>query len=146
MLRFFAVSEVKNLVVSIDPMSGQTALLVGLGGALGTLLRWAIGLGAERWPEFPWGTLAANAIGSFGLGVIAISLEGKRVLGVEARVVLGTGVMGGFTTYSTFNLETLRLIERGDHARAAAYVIVTLALCIAAGASGIALGHSLRGS
>lgn len=126
-------------------MSGQTALLVALGGAIGTLLRWATGLAAERWPALPWGTLAVNVIGSFALGIVAESLEGKRILGSDARVVLGTGVMGGFTTYSTFNLETLRMIERGDHGRAALYAGATLVLCLAAGAGGLAIGRAVRG-
>jgi CrcB protein len=127
-------------------VSFQSALLVALGGAAGTLLRWLAGLALARegWPDFPWGTLAVNVIGSFALGVVAESMADRRLWGVDARLVLGTGVMGGFTTYSTFNLETLRYFERGEHGRAALYVAVTLGVCLLAGLGGLAAGRALR--
>lgn len=130
-------------------MSGSSAitlLLVALAGAVGTALRYGAGLALahERLPDFPWGTLFVNVVGSFLLGLVAESLAERRVLGADARLVIGTGMMGGFTTYSTFNLETLRLIERGDPGRAALYVGATLLLCLVAGAGGLALGRALR--
>lgn len=121
--------------------------LIALGGAAGTALRYGISVGMLRWlgPAFPWGTLAANVIGSFLLGVV-MEVSGERELfGVQAKLVLGTGVMGGFTTYSSFNLETLRLAEQGAWGRAAIYVGATVAVCLLAGLGGLALARSLKG-
>jgi CrcB protein len=126
----------------------STALLIALGGALGTLLRWGTGLAIAResWPDFPWGTFTVNVVGSFALGLVAEALGERRMLGTEVRLFLGTGVLGGFTTYSSFNLETLRMLERGDHGKAALYVAATVVVCLLAGAGGLALGRALRGS
>jgi CrcB protein len=128
----------------MDPRAGAV-LLVALAGGIGSALRFAIAIALERRSELPWATLAVNVVGSFLLGVVAISLEGKRILGVDARVVLGTGLLGGFTTYSSFNLETLRMLERSEHGKAALYVGATLIVCMVAGMAGLALGRSIRG-
>ena len=113
---------------------------IALGGAAGTLLRYGLGLLlAERTLSSGWplGTLAANAIGSFLLAVVITALDGAQIAGVDARLVLGVGVLGGFTTYSSFNLETIALAQEGHLARAAAYVAVTVAVCLIAGLLGI---------
>ncbi len=122
-------------------------LLVALGGAVGTSLRYGIAAGMARWlgAAFPYGTLLANAIGCFLLGVVMEAAPERQLFGVPARLVLGTGVMGGFTTYSSFNLETLRLAEQGAWDRAGLYLASTLLVCAVAGFSGIALVRSLRG-
>jgi len=127
-------------------MSWNAALWIALGGAAGTLLRWLVGLGVahERLPDFPWSTLLVNVAGSFALGLVAEALAERRLFGVEARLVLGTGVLGGFTTYSTFNLETLRLLERAEHGRAALYVAATVGASLLAGLAGLAAGRALR--
>lgn len=122
-------------------------LLVGLGGAVGTLLRFAVSKIAAQWEGptawFPAGTFAANLVGSCLLGVLFVWGEGKTLAGVDLRLVLGTGVMGGFTTYSTFNLETLRFLSAGHPGRAAFYALATLLSCLVGGALGIAVGRSL---
>ena len=90
-------------------------LLVCLGGAAGTGARYLFGGWAQRTlgAGFPYGTLIVNAVGSFLLVIIMhLSLE-TGAISPDARVILGTGVMGGFTTYSTFNYETFRLIQQG---------------------------------
>lgn len=122
-------------------------LLIALGGAVGTSLRYGISVGMARWvgTGFPFGTLAANVLGSFMLGVVMEAAPDRELAGVPAKLVLGTGVMGGFTTYSSFNLETLRLAEQGAWGRAGLYLGATLTVCILAGLGGILLVRSMRG-
>jgi CrcB protein len=77
-----------------------------------------------------------NVLGSFGLAFISRTLVDRTWLGVPLMLTLGTGVMGGFTTYSAFNLEILLLFQRGDGARAVAYIFVAVLGCVAAGLFG----------
>ncbi len=118
-------------------------LMVGLGGGLGSILRLAIHRGVLLWrgPDWPWGTQAANVLGSFLLGFVSLALEGQRIAGVDARLVVGTGMLGGLTTYSTFNLETLRLAQEGHPLRAFAYAASTLGLCLLGAAAGMVLAR-----
>lgn len=121
------------------------AFYVALGGALGSLLRFAVGRLAEAQglTAFPAATLFVNVVGSFLLGVLATAGEGKTLGGHDLRAIVGTGVLGGFTTYSTFNLESVRLLQQGDYGRSALYVTLTLALAFAGGAVGMRLGRVL---
>ena len=111
---------------------------------MGTMGRYAISRLAENHPALgmPWGTLLVNLLGSFLLGLVATRASGKSLWGVDAQLVLGVGVMGGFTTYSSFNLETIRLFEEAGLTRASLYVCATLACCLAGGAAGLMLGRS----
>src|SRR5450432_345625 len=107
-------------------------LWISAGGALGTAARyllsvWLLGV---LGPAFPYGTLAVNVIGSFLLGVIMHVGLTTSLLSPTARLVLGTGVMGGFTTYSTFNYETLRYLQDGAWGLAALNVATTLVVCL----------------
>ncbi len=114
-------------------------VLICLGGALGTGARYLVGLGMLRWlgPAFPFGTLTVNVIGSFLLGVImALGLEAGAI-SPDLRVVLATGVMGGFTTYSSFNYETVGYFERGAWVLGWMYLLCTLVACFLAGVLGI---------
>lgn len=125
----------------------MTLLLVALGGAVGTSLRYGLALLGERWlPEawFPWGTFAANVLGSFLLGWVFVAAEGRTLADVDLRLVLGTGVMGGFTTYSSYNLELIRMLADGETMRGATYLLATILVCLAAGFAGLALGRLLR--
>jgi len=121
-------------------------LWIALFGGLGTALRYGVGLASVRLlgPAFPFGTLAVNVLGSLALGVVAEGLAGVMVFGVEARLVLGVGLLGGFTTYSSFNLETLRLAEAGQLDRALLYGLATVVGCLLAGLAGLALGRALH--
>ena len=122
----------------------MTWFLVAIGGALGTLARYGISRFADSHPALglPWGTLAANLLGSLLLGFIATRATGRTLWGVELQAVLGIGVMGGFTTYSSFNLETIRLFEEAGLGRAALYVGLTLICCLVGGLAGLALGRN----
>ncbi len=109
--------------------------LVCLGGAFGTGARYLLGLWAARTfgPGFPVGTLIINATGSFLIVIImALSLD-RGIIPPDLRLVLTTGVMGGFTTYSAFNYETLRLFADGSRAFAMLYLGGTVFGCLAAG-------------
>jgi CrcB protein len=123
-------------------------LLIGLAGAIGTMLRYAITLGLARMAgaAFPFGTLIVNLVGSFLLGVVAQAFSGATIAGVDARLVLGVGLLGGFTTYSSFNLEVIRLFEQAAFVRGFGYLFGTLLGCLAAGVLGLAVGRLMGGS
>lgn len=118
--------------------------LVGLGGALGAMARYLAGeVIARRWPSsLPVGTLAINVVGSLALAILAALATHGRI-GEPARLFLATGLLGGFTTYSTFNQETLALLERGELGRAALYLGLTVAGGLLAGALGWWLGAAM---
>jgi CrcB protein len=90
-------------------------LLVALGGAIGSAARYLVGaFVANRFgPDFPWGTFIVNVSGSFLIGVI-LSLVGGGQLPAGARLFLAVGVMGGYTTFSTYSNETLQLVQGGE--------------------------------
>lgn len=121
--------------------------MIALGGGVGTALRYGVAVGlAQRFPEgAPYGTFAVNVLGSFLLGALMEAMP-ERPGWAEARVVLGTGLLGGFTTYSSFNLETLRMLEQGTLGRAALYAGGTFLTCALAGFLGIVVARSIRGA
>jgi CrcB protein len=117
-------------------------LLVCLGGAFGSGARYLVSelLGRRLPPGYPWGTFAVNVAGSFLLcGLVSLALAGR--LTPEWRLFLATGVMGGFTTYSSFNYEVLGYFERGAPALAIGYAGATLVACGVAGLGGFAAGR-----
>jgi fluoride exporter len=116
-------------------------LLVCAGGALGSGARYlaATAIARALGPDFPRGTLFVNVTGSFLLAFL-LALRAES-LGPEARLFLGAGVMGGYTTYSSFNYETIALVERGSPGLAAANVALTVLGCLAAGLGGLALAR-----
>jgi len=116
-------------------------LLVCSGGALGSGARYLVSAGMVRafGDSFPLGTLAVNLLGSFLLGILmAASLEADAV-SQDVRLFLGAGIMGGFTTYSSFNYELLSLAGGGQVGLALLYGALTLVGCLLAGAAGMAL-------
>lgn len=117
-------------------------IMVALGGALGSALRYATVLGAARvfGPGLPLGTLAVNVVGSFAIGVVALWLVGPRVW---AHPLLVAGFLGGFTTFSAFSLETYRLWESGQPGLAVSYVLGSVVLSLAALLAGLSLGRAL---
>lgn len=102
----------------------EPAHLLGTGGAIGAVLRYAVGqwLAHDR---FPFATLTVNALGSFVLGLLVFA-------GVNSEVMLflGVGACGSFTTYSSFSFQTVRLWETGDRLRATIYALGTLVVCL----------------
>jgi CrcB protein len=124
----------------------RALLLISLAGAVGTALRYGVGRSIGSWapPAFPWATFSVNVLGCFVLGVVTEAAGDRRVAGVELRSVLGMGLTGGFTTYSAFNLEVLRLGTRAGGGVAFGYGAATILACLAAGALGLALGRAVR--
>lgn len=119
-------------------------LWVAFGSALGGVARYAV---ARLLPTVPGGwplaTMAVNVVGSFAIGWVAAWLSSRSTAGGDTevlRVFLMTGVLGGFTTYSAFALETVTLGSSGALLRATAYVLATVVLCLAAAAAGRVLG------
>jgi CrcB protein len=115
-------------------------LHVALGGALGASLRFLLGASLAR-PGFPVAVLLANVAGSFLMGVLVAWLA-QRGLGRWQPFLL-TGVLGGFTTFSAFSLETVTLIERGAFGQATGYVVLSVGLSITALALGLWLARSM---
>jgi fluoride exporter len=122
-------------------------LWICLGGAIGTGARYLLSGWLLRilGPEFPYGTLAVNALGSFLLGVLMQVALSTESFPPTLRLTLATGVMGGFTTYSTFNYETLQLFQEGAWLLGLANLGITVAGCLAAGALGLVAGRLLVG-
>jgi len=115
------------------------ALLVAVGGAAGALARFGVGVAAARvfGLAFPWGTLVVNVTGCLAMGVLAARVGPDQ----EAlRLTLGIGVLGGFTTFSAFSLETVRLMEH-QPGIATLYVAASVALSLGACWAGLILGR-----
>lgn len=120
--------------------SVAAVLLVAAGGAVGSVARYLAGLAALGVPgHFPWGTLGVNVVGSFVLGMVL----GALPAGTTGRLLLGTGLCGGFTTFSAFSAEAVALAERGAPGRAAGYALASVVLGVAAAAAGTVVGRAL---
>jgi len=121
--------------------------LVALGGALGSVARYGVGAMAAQLlgPAFPWGTLLVNFTGSFLIALIMhLALTGTSI-SLELRIFLTTGIMGGFTTYSSFNYETLALLSQRAYGLAGVNLAATVLGCLLAGTLGLAAGRVLVG-
>jgi CrcB protein len=118
--------------------------LVALGGALGSAMRYLVGLAAARLmgPAFPWGTLAVNIAGSLAMGILFAMLVRRAAPPSGFQLFLMTGMLGGFTTFSAFSLETALLWERGETLSAMLYVLASVSVSIAALAAGLALARA----
>lgn len=115
---------------TLSPM--MASLHVALGGAIGSVLRYQLGRGMTYWlgPQavsaFPWATLAVNLIGSLAMGLLAGWLARHGENGEPMRLLLGVGLLGGFTTFSAFSLELMVLAERGQAGQAFIYGAVSV--------------------
>jgi CrcB protein len=120
-------------------------LLICLGGAIGTGARYTLSVWVARavGTGFPFGTLVVNASGSFLLGLLMQLSLSTQIVSADARLIIGTGILGGFTTYSTFNYETLALIGEEAWGVALLNVAATFIACLAAGALGIGAARAL---
>jgi fluoride exporter len=122
------------------------ALLVFIGGGLGALGRWGFGLGATRlWGSaWPWGTFGVNVIGGFAMGLVLGHLMKSGAMAPQNdnwRLFLATGVLGGFTTFSAFSIETARMIEAGHWTNAGIYSLASVMLSVVAVFAGMALSR-----
>ena len=122
-------------------------LRVCLAGAIGTGIRYLVGLAAIRLfgATFPWGTLAVNVVGCFLMSIVAYAAA-KVAISSDTRLIMGAGFMGGLTTYSAFNWETLAFARDGAWGIGLLNVAVTLGGCLAAGMLGLALARVWLGS
>jgi fluoride exporter len=117
--------------------------LICLGGAIGSGARYLFSTAMTRaFGNFPFGTMGVNVIGSFFASVVMVLALEKSAISPDLRFFLVTGVLGGFTTYSSFNYETLHLAQSGALGLAAVNVAVTLVACLLSGICGIALARA----
>lgn len=119
----------------------KLVLLVALGGAIGSTLRYLVGL-ASGWLfgiGFPWGTIAVNIAGSLAMGLVIGLAASKFQLTNELRVFIATGILGGFTTFSAFSLDFALLFERKDYGLAGLYLAGSVGLSILALFAGLYL-------
>ena len=123
-------------------------LLVCLGGAFGTAARYLLGVSiqAAYGPTFPLGTLCVNLIGSFLISVLMYLGVDRELISTHVRIVLTTGVMGGFTTYSSFNFETMRLWQQGSVLLGFLNIGATLVGCLITGFLGLLAGRLVGGT
>lgn len=119
------------------------ALLAAAGGAVGSVCRYSVGLIAVKlWgPNFPWGTFIVNVAGSLMIGLLVELVARVLNQSADMRVFIVTGFLGGFTTFSSFSLDTMSMIERGDLLNAALYVGGSLVLAFCAVFAGLAIGR-----
>lgn len=126
-----------------------TYLWIAIGSALGGMARYACSRAvALRYGEtFPWGTLAVNVAGSFVIGLIAALTgpDSRVVISPNARQFVMVGLCGGFTTFSSFSLQTLELVRNRDFAEAGGNILLSVAACLAAVAIGYIAGSALGG-
>ena len=122
----------------------ERTLAVGVGGFLGASLRYLVGGLVHRWlgSTFPFGTFLVNVSGCFAIGVLATLAE-ERMLGPTARLFWMVGVLGGYTTFSSFGYETISLLREGGHAAAWVNVLGQVTLGLAAVWAGAAAGRAL---
>jgi CrcB protein len=128
-------------------MSWINLFLVALGGAIGSVARWgtAVVIG-DRFGSalvWPWPTFTVNVVGSFLIGLIA-ALAAGGAISPATRLFLAVGIMGGFTTFSSFSLDVLANLESGRGGLALAYVLASVVLGVLATFGGFALGRAFR--
>lgn len=121
----------------------RDVVLVAAGGAAGSVLRFWVGLLVQRFVAgaFPWGTLMINIVGSFVIGAFAalVGSEGRYEGNDILRLLVMVGLCGGFTTFSSFSLQTLMLLRSGDVVGACANIAASVGLCVIATTAGAAL-------
>jgi len=119
----------------------MTYLWVALGGALGSVARYLVGVHGGRLlgTAFPWSTLIINVTGSFLIGVFAESFALRWDAAPSTRVFLVVGICGGYTTFSTFSLEVVTLVNRDQYLAAAAYILASVVVSVAALFAGLHL-------
>ncbi len=127
-------------------MSLVSVLWVAVGGAIGSVARFwlAAAVASLTGPAFPWGTLLINIVGSFVIGWFGVLTSSAGPLDVPAdiRLFVLVGLCGGFTTFSSFSLQTLELLQSGEVIRAGGYVLGSVSLCLLGVWAGATLGRA----
>jgi CrcB protein len=120
-------------------------LAIAAGGAVGALLRYWVSTAVYGLlgRGFPYGTLAVNLLGSFLMGFLFVMLNERLAAPPELRAALLIGLLGAFTTFSTFSIETFNLIEQADYLKAMANMVLSVVLCLALAWMGLVLGRQL---
>lgn len=120
-------------------------LAVAAGGAAGAVLRWLMAGAIQRFTggAFPWGTFAVNALGSFLLGFLFVWLIERSTASELVRLALTVGMLGAFTTFSTFSLESIRLLQEGALGMAATNVFGQVVVCLVLTWLGIQLARAI---
>lgn len=123
----------------------QQILAIAAGGAVGAVLRFAVSNSVYRMVgrDFPYGTLTVNVLGSLLMGFLFIVLVERHLVAVEWRAALLVGLLGSFTTFSAFSMETIALLEDGEVLRAMLNVILSVVLCLTATWLGLGIGRQL---
>ena len=126
-------------------------LVVGFGGALGTMARLALSSFVDTsmqrtGPLFPWGTILVNITGCFIIGFVATvtATEGRLFVGTLGRQFIMIGILGGYTTFSSFSMQTLLLVQDGEWGHAAANVLISVIFCLIGVWLGAVLGSLLN--
>jgi len=122
----------------------QTMAIAG-GGALGALMRFWVSNGVYAWlgRGFPYGTLVVNLLGSLAMGFLYILFLERMTVSPELRGALLIGFLGAFTTFSTFSIETMNLLEQADYWKAGANMLISVLACVAAAWLGMLIGRQL---
>ena len=120
-------------------------LFIAFGGALGAVMRYgaSVSVYSLLGRGFPYGTMFVNVTGSLLMGLLSVILLDRFNVGPEWRAAILVGLLGSFTTFSTFSIETLNLLEQGDMTRAFANMILSVVVCLAAVWIGVSLGRQL---
>ena len=120
-------------------------LAIAIGGAVGATLRFIVSTNVHRLlgRDFPYGTLTVNVLGSLLMGFLFIMLVERQISSIELRSGLLFGVLGAFTTFSSFSFETLALLESGDWANALINVFMSITCCLLATWVGLGIGRQL---
>ncbi len=115
------------------------------GGAIGALLRFWLSTGVYQLlgRGFPWGTLVVNVLGSFLMGLLFVFFMERGLVSPELRAAVLVGLLGSLTTFSTFSMETLTLIEQADYLKAVLNMLVSVVVCVLACGAGLVLGRQL---
>jgi CrcB protein len=123
----------------------MNVLIVAFGGAAGSVCRYLVGAWTFRrfGPAFPWGTLTVNVVGCFAIGLLTEVIARRFNASAELRLLLVTGFLGGFTTFSAFSLDALALFERGATTAAALYIAASVGISLIAVFGGLALGRAM---
>ena len=123
----------------------KALLFIAVGGAVGAVLRYGASLGVYSvlGRGFPYGTLFVNVSGSLLMGLLSVLMLERFAIGPEWRAAVLVGVLGSFTTFSTFSIETLNLLEQGDLMRAMANIVLSVLICLVAVWFGVLIGRQI---